>query len=92
MGLWRFAIANGMTWRNSTSETRDFLETIDLETLQSQSTWARLTSLVRILPDGDIFPVRAAYADEAQSTIGANYLSSDCPLLFTLLDCIAANC
>ena len=91
MGLWRFVIADGMTWRDSTSETRDFLETIDLEMLQLQSTWERLTSLVRVLPDGDIFPVRAAYADEAQSTIGANYLSSDCPLWFTLADCIAAK-
>ena len=91
MGLWRFVIADGMTWRDSTAETRDFLETVDLERLQSQSTWARLASLVRVLPDGDIFPVRAAYADEAQSTIGANYLSSDCPLWFTLADCIAAK-
>ena len=91
MGLWQFVIADGMTWRDSTAETRDFLETVDLEMLQSQSTWARLASLVRVLPNGDIFPVRAAYADEAQSTIGANYLSSDCPLWFTLADCIAAK-
>lgn len=99
MGLWRFVISEGMTHRDTTDETRDFLEAIDLAALQSQPTWRQLTTLVRVLPDGDIFPVRAAYglddvspADApAACTIGANYLTSDCPLWFTLADCIAAK-
>ena len=99
MGLWRFVIAEGMTHRDTTIETRDFLEAIDLAALQSQPTWRQLTTLVRVVPDGDIFPVRAAYGlDEvlptdapAACTIGANYLTSDCPLCFTLADCIAAK-
>ena len=91
MGLWQFVIATGMTWRDATAETRGLLETVDLSELQSQPIWARLSTLVRVLPDGDIFPVRAAYADEPQTTIGANHLSSDCPLWFTLADCIAAK-
>ena len=91
MGLWRFVIAKGMTWQETTEATRAFLETIDLDELQSQTTWQRLATLVRVLPDGDIFPVRAAYVGEAQSTIGANHLSSTSPLWFTLADCIAAK-
>lgn len=91
MGLWKFVIADGMTWRDATDETRGFLETVDLAALQSQSTWARLATLVRVLPDADIFPVRADYAGEGQSTIGANYLTSTVPLWFTLADCIAAK-
>lgn len=91
MGLWRFVIAEGMTWRDATTETRAFIESVDLATLQSQPAWRRLATLVRVLPDGEIFPVRAAYSGEAQSTIGANYLSSDCPLWLTLADCIAAK-
>lgn len=90
MGLWRFVIADGMTWRDATAETRAFLASVNLAALQSQPIWGRLTTLVRVLPHADIFPVRAAYSGEAQSTIGANYLSSDCPLWFTLADCIAA--
>ena len=74
MGLWRFVIADGMTWRDATAETRDFLAKTDLDALQSQATWRQLATLVRVLPDADIFPVRAAYSGEAQSTIGANYL------------------
>lgn len=91
MGLWPFIVAEGMTWRDATAETRALLEGIDIEALQSPATWDRLATLVRVLPDGDIFPVRAAYSNEAQITIGANYLSSDCPIWFTLADCIAAK-
>ncbi|CAM3293805.1 DNA-directed DNA polymerase [Sphingomonas antarctica] len=91
MGLWQFVIADGMMWRDATGKTRDFLAAVDLAALQLQSTWRQLATLVRVVPDGDIFPVRAAYNGDAQSTIGANYLSSDCPLWFTLADCIAAK-
>ena len=91
MGLWRFVIASGMTWREATVETRQFLETADLGSLQSQATWPRLATLVRISPQGDIFPVRAAYSGEPQVTIGANHLTTDYPLWFTLADCIAAK-
>jgi len=91
MGLWRFVTADELTWCDATAETRAFLETVGLDALQSPATWPRLTTLVRVLPDGDIFPVRTAYEGEAQSTIGANYLSSDAPLWFTLADCIASK-
>ena len=91
MGLWRFVIANGMSWRDTTDETRAFLDRINLGALQSRATWNELTTLVRVLPDADIFPVRAGYANEAATTIGANYLTSGDPLWFTLADCIAAK-
>ncbi len=91
MGLWRFITADGMTWRDETAETTVLLETVDLETLQSQAIWSGLATLVRVLPDGDVFPVRAAYSEEPQTTIGANYLSGEKPLWFTLADCIASK-
>ncbi|CAM3066403.1 DNA-directed DNA polymerase [Sphingomonas antarctica] len=91
MGLWQFVIAKDMTWRDATAETQTFLKTVDLAALQSQATWRQLTTLVRVIPDGDIFPVRAAYNGDVQATIGANYLSADTPMWFTLADCIAAK-
>lgn len=91
MGLWRFVIADGMAWRDSTDETRAFLANVDLSALQSQYAWRGLTTLVRILPDADIVPVRAAYQQEAQNTIGANFLTCETPLWFTLADCIASK-
>lgn len=91
MGLWRFVIAKGITWQNSTAATKRFLETIDLEALQKQQTWKSLTTLVRVEPDGDVFPVRAAYDGEPTATIGLNYLTNSNSQWFTLADCIAST-
>ena len=91
MGLWRFVLASGLNWRDCTSETTDFLQSITLQGLQSPTTWHLLSTLVQISSDGDILPVRAPYGGEMQTTIGLNYLSSDTPLYFTLADCIASK-
>jgi hypothetical protein len=91
MGLWRFVIAHGVEYRDATAGARRLLESVSLRQLQSPSFWSQLTVLVRVCPDADIFPVRASYSGEAQSTIGVNYLSSDTPLWFTLADCIASK-
>ena len=91
MGLWRFVTASGMTWADATAETRDLLAGVDLADLQSPSLWPKLTTLVRVQPNADIFPVRAVYEGEALPTIGANVLSSATLHWFTLADCIASK-
>lgn len=91
MRLWRFVIADGMTWRDATAETRELLKAIDLADLKEQPLWQQLAVLVRVQPEGDIFPIRASYSGEAQPTIGLNHLTSKEPLWFTLADCIAAT-
>ncbi len=91
MGLWCFVTASGMTWSDATAETQDFLAAVTLADLQSPDLWPKLTTLVRVQPDADIFPVRAAYKGEALPTIGANLLSSASPHWFTLADCIASK-
>jgi hypothetical protein len=90
MGLFRFVIAKGVRWQDSTEETRRFLNSVSLVDLRQSETWKRLTTLVKVIPDDDIFPVRAKY-DGAQATIGSNYLKADDPLWFTLADCVAAK-
>lgn len=92
MGLWQFVIADGMTTQDATSDAKGILENADLEWLQKPQSWRQLTMLVRVRAQGDIFPVRAAYSEGEQSTIGLNHLtSSDTPLWFTLADCIASK-
>lgn len=91
MGLWRYVIAQGVQWRDATSEARQLLDAADLSQLQSRSFWRELTMLVRVSAAEDIFPVRASYSREAQSTIGTNHLSADTPLWFTLADCVASK-
>ena len=58
MGLWRFVIAQGMDEEGATTETQTFLDGVGLTDLQDAATWRRLTTLVQVLPDADIFPVR----------------------------------
>lgn len=91
MSLWRFVTASGMRQRKATQKTRQFLANVTLSDLQSPKMWPRLATLVRVKPDEDIFPVRTAYEGDAMATIGANYLSADAPLWFTLADCIASK-
>jgi hypothetical protein len=90
MGLWRFVIAQGMEWRDSTEEIRALVNSISLVELQRPEFWPQLTTLVRVAPQADIFPARAKYDGKSQ-TIGLNYLSSENPLWFTLADIIDAK-
>jgi hypothetical protein len=68
MGLWRFVIANKMRWKDTTEATGAFLDKANLEKLRTRNTRKKLTTLVRVIPDADIFPVRADYSGERQST------------------------
>ena len=89
MGLWRFVIAKGMEWKDTTEEIRNLVNSISLEELQRPEFWPQLTTIVRVAPQTDIFPVRAKYDGKSQ-TIGLNYLTG-APLWFTLADVIAAK-
>jgi hypothetical protein len=99
MGLWSFVIAQGMDEEDATAETQAFLADVQLNELQDPATWKRLTTLVQVLPEADIFPVRTRYATRLKEqtksadmpTIGVNYLSADRPLWFTLADCVASK-
>ena len=91
MQLWRFVIAQGMRWRDSTDETQRLLASIAPQDLQHQCTWPLLTTIVHVAPDCDIFPIRANYGHDEQATIGLNYFSSKTVFSFTLADCIASK-
>jgi hypothetical protein len=90
MRLWRFVIAQGMDWTTSTDRVRSLLETVSLDDLKSPEFWPLLTTLVRVAPQADIFPVRTKYDGQSQ-TIGLNHLTSSKPLWFTLADVIASK-
>lgn len=90
MGLWRFAIADQLTWHDATRETQDLLNRITIGDLQNPGTWRSLPVLVRLKPDNDVLPVRAKY-DGKINTIGLNFLSCAEPLWYTLADCIASK-
>lgn len=95
MGLNRFLIAEGFTWRDGTEDVRAILEGVHLEELQKPETWRKLHAIVQIKPDGDILPVRTAYSPQSEKkhhlTIGLNHLTSDKPLWFTLADLLVSK-
>ena len=91
MGLWQFVIAKGLKATDSTRKTTQFLHGIRLDDLQRPEMWKCLLTLVRVIPDDHIFPIRAPYGGEQQKTIGLNHLKIKKPMWFTLADCIAAQ-
>jgi hypothetical protein len=91
LGLWRFVIASGINWQDCTEDVIAFLDRITIEDLQRPEIWQRLNTIVQVLPDDDILPVRAKYEGEPQAKIGLNHLTCDIPLCYTLADCIASK-
>ena len=91
MGLFRYVIATGVDWTETTERTQAWLDAVTEADFQKRSKWGQLTTLVKVQPDDEIFPVRAKYGEEPQATIGLNHLRSERPLWFTLADCIAAK-
>jgi hypothetical protein len=90
MGLWRFVIADGLTWRDATAEVRAFLSAVTVEHLREPAAWPWLTAIVRVRPDGDLLPTRAKY-DGRVHTIGLNHLTCGEGLWCTLADVVAAK-
>ena len=99
MGLWQFVIAQGVNEKDATADAQTFLDGVQLDDLQDAAVWKKLTTLVQVQPNANIFPVRARYAPRIRAehksgdmpTIGVNYLSADRPLWFTLADCVASK-
>ena len=92
MGLWRYVIASGVSWHDATAKTQAMVDQITLADLARPETWRKLAVLVQVVPDADLFPVRAAYQrGRPQFSIGLNYLSADEPLWFTLADVLASK-
>ncbi|WP_018148026.1 hypothetical protein [Henriciella marina] len=98
MGLWQFATAEGINYQDATESVRDILETWTLGDLQKPENWPKLTAIVQVMPDDDIFPIRAIYGDAAPrheknkvANIGLNRLTCEAPLWFTLADCLASK-
>jgi hypothetical protein len=91
MGLWNFVIADGIEEIDDTEAVKNFVMRCTPETMRSKFAWKKLTALVQVLPDGDLFPVRAHYSGDEQATIGLNYLASDDPMWFTLADVLVSK-
>ena len=61
MGLWEFARARGVQWRDATEEVRALVDRLQIGDLQRPGFWRGLAVLVKLRPDDDVLPVRARY-------------------------------
>jgi hypothetical protein len=91
MGLWEYVIAKGIKCRDDTAAVKGLVENCTTEFLRTSQAWKLLTAIVEVQPEEDIFPVRARYSEDAQATIGLNYLTSDEPMWFTLADVLVSK-
>jgi hypothetical protein len=81
MGLWRFVTAREIrVVEDAREELATLLQAVTPEWVLDPANWPRLTGFARIIPDGDVLPLRAKYGGNAWQ-IGINhvYASSDDP-------------
>jgi hypothetical protein len=81
MGLWNFVTAREIrVIEDCREELAALLRDVSPEWVLDASNWKRLAGFARIVPDGDVLPLRAKYRDNSWQ-IGVNYVdaSSDEP-------------
>jgi hypothetical protein len=90
-----FLIAEGTECYDCTEQVKDLLSLTELDHWQHGETWREpipggsLATIVKILPDKDILPVRAMYADDFNE--GDNEFTSEHAFWYTLPHCIASK-
>jgi hypothetical protein len=81
MGLWNFVTASEVrVIEDAREELAALLRAVTPEWVLDQANWKRLAGFARIIPDGDVLPLRAKYGGNDWQ-IGVNYVyaSSDDP-------------
>jgi hypothetical protein len=74
MGLWDFVKAREIkVVEHCQQEIEDFLRQLTPDKFFDQETWKRMTAFVRIIPNGDILPLRSQYGSGESWNIGINY-------------------
>ena len=74
MGLWNFVTASEVRIiENAREELAALLQAVTPEWVLDQANWKRLAGFARIIPDGDVLPLRAKYGGNDWQ-IGVNYV------------------
>lgn len=76
LGLFRLLKAESIDFIDDTERVRQFLSGITHEKCYERGAWSNLNFVARVMPDGDILPVRTVYNGVTQN-IGNNYLSAN---------------
>jgi len=91
-GMYRLLIAEKIMHHTSTKETQDFLDRITIRDINKPETWPKMITICKVMPDGDILPIRSTY-DKTISSIALSYLTSKdgTALWYTMPDLIASK-
>jgi hypothetical protein len=73
LGLFRLLTAKKLKFVDDTENVRRFVACITQEKCYERKTWPELNFVARVVPDGDILPVRTVY-DGVTQNIGNNYM------------------
>ena len=91
-GMYRLLIAEKIDHKDTTHETQEFLDKVTISDINQPETWKNMLTLCKIVPEGEVLPVRSDYTQKSLNT-GINYLTSEdgTSLRFTLPDLIASK-
>ncbi len=73
LGLFKLLTAERIEFVDDTEEVRRFLKQITREKCYDREIWPRLNFVARVMPCGDVLPIRTVYDGQSQN-IGNNYM------------------
>jgi hypothetical protein len=91
LGIWDLLTAARLTTRDATKDACALLANVTLNDLFRPAFWRKLNFYARIIPNGDILPVRSVYDDKSGTcNIGLNELHWKQPMWVSGPDLIAS--
>jgi hypothetical protein len=91
LGIWDVLTAARLTTEEATKDVRALLANVTLDTLFHYAIWREFNFYARIIPEGDILPVRSVYGSKSGTcNIGLNALHWKQPMWIAGPDLIAS--
>ncbi|NDF30432.1 MAG: hypothetical protein EB150_09620, partial [Nitrososphaeria archaeon] len=91
-GMYGFLIAEKIDHQTTTQQTQEFLDRITIQSINKPESWPQMITICKIVPDGDVLPVRSTYGKAIASIALAHLTPKDGTVLwYTLPDLIASK-
>jgi len=94
MGLWRFVIAGEIRIiEHCKNQVEAYLRTLTPDILFEPETWTRMNGFVKVVPNGDVLPIRSKYSPASNDwQVGINhvYAKTEDALWYSIPDVVAS--
>jgi hypothetical protein len=91
MGLWKLMTCQAIEVVDATDEVRAWLDHLTPDDIYDRAAWTRLVGFVELIPDGDVLPVRAEFAEGAPPNIAVAPVTATRPLWYTIADVVGST-